>query len=59
MEQKIVVIGVRKNIVILIVGRNSICLCGLKPGMMVRVMHANFMTFSIPPQTTALQVQIL
>ena len=39
----------QKNIVILIVGRNSICLCGLKPGM----------TFSIPPQTTALQVQIL
>ena len=31
----------------------------LTPGMRVRVTHANFMTASIPPQTTAFEVQIL
>lgn len=32
---------------------------GLTPGMRVRVRHANFMTASIPPQTTAFEVQVL
>lgn len=31
----------------------------LTPGMRVRVRHANFMTASIPPQTTAFEIQIL
>ena len=32
---------------------------GLVPGMRVEVVHANFMTNSIPPQTTALEVKVL
>lgn len=31
----------------------------LSPGMRVRVRHATFMTASIPPQTTAFEIQIL
>lgn len=31
----------------------------MTPGMRVRVRHANFMTASIPPQTTAFEIQIL
>ena len=31
----------------------------LSPGMRVRVRHANFMTASIPPQTTAFEVRVL
>lgn len=31
----------------------------LLPGMRVRVRHANFMTASIPPQTTAFEVRVL
>lgn len=31
----------------------------LWPGQMVRVTHANFMTASIPPQTTAFNVQVI
>lgn len=31
----------------------------LRPGMRVRVRHSDFMTASIPPQTTALEVRIL
>ena len=31
----------------------------LSPGMRVRVRHANFMTASIPPQTSAFEIQIL
>ena len=38
---------------------NRICLCELRPGQMVRVEHASFMTMSIPPQTTAFEIQIL
>lgn len=34
-------------------------LSSLRQGMRVRVRHANFMTASIPPQTTAFEVQIL
>ena len=30
----------------------------LTPGMRVQVRHTNFMTFSIPPQTTALEIRI-
>lgn len=32
---------------------------GLIPGMRVEVRHANFMTASIPPQTSALEVKVL
>lgn len=31
----------------------------LIPGMRVQVRHANFMTASIPPQTTAFEIQVL
>jgi hypothetical protein len=31
----------------------------LRPGDFVRVEHATFMTMSIPPQTTAFEVQVL
>lgn len=31
----------------------------LRPGLRVRVRHANFMTASIPPQTTAFEIWIL
>ena len=31
----------------------------LAPGMRVRIRHASFMTASIPPQTTAFEIQIL
>ncbi len=31
----------------------------LTPGMRVQVQHANFMTASIPPQTTAFEIQVL
>ena len=34
-------------------------LCCLAPGTRVRVRHANFMTMSIPPQTTAFSVRII
>lgn len=39
-------------------GRN-IGFTRLVPGMRVEVRHANFMTASIPPQTTALEVRVL
>jgi len=32
---------------------------GLRPGMSVQVRHANFMTASIPPQTTAFEIRVL
>lgn len=32
---------------------------GLFPGMRVEVRHANFMTASIPPQTTAYEIKVL
>ena len=38
---------------------NRIDLRNLRPGMMVRVEHADFQTASIPPQTTAFRVQVL
>ncbi|MBQ2801266.1 MAG: hypothetical protein IJF03_07750 [Lachnospiraceae bacterium] len=31
----------------------------LMPGLRVRIQHANFMTASIPPQTTAFVIQLL
>ena len=31
----------------------------LVPGILVRVRHANFMTASIPPQTTAFEIRVL
>ena len=39
-------------------GRN-VGIRALRPGQMVRINHANFQTASIPPQTTAFQIQIL
>lgn len=38
---------------------NRIRLRDLRPGQMVRVEHANFQTMSIPPQTTAFNIQVL
>ncbi len=38
---------------------NRINLRDLRPGMIVRVEHADFQTASIPPQTTAFRVQVL
>lgn len=38
---------------------NLIPLRAIRPGQMVRVIHANFQTASIPPQTTAFYVQQL
>ena len=34
-------------------------LCCLNPGARVRVRHANFMTMSIPPQTTAFTIRVI
>ena len=31
----------------------------LRPGRVVRIAHENFMTASIPPQTTARSIQII
>ena len=39
--------------------QNRIRLRDLRPGQMIRVEHANFMTLSIPPQTTAYQIWVL
>jgi len=38
---------------------SQIRLRDLRPGELVRVEHANFQTMSIPPQTTAFNVQVL
>jgi len=38
---------------------NNINFARLLPGMRVEVRHENFMTASIPPQTTALEVKVL
>lgn len=38
---------------------NQVDLQTLQPGQLVRIEHANFMTASIPPQTTAFFIQIL
>lgn len=38
---------------------NRIRLMDLRPGQMIRVEHANFMTLSIPPQTTAYQIWVI
>lgn len=45
----------------LIQNRNGfpILLRALRPGQLVRITHANFMTASIPPQTTAFRIQVL
>lgn len=37
----------------------TIRLRDISPGDFVRVMHATFMTMSIPPQTTAFEIQVL
>lgn len=39
--------------------QNRIRLRDLRPGQMIRVEHANFMTLSIPPQTTAYQIWVI
>lgn len=38
---------------------NRIRLRDLRPGQMVRIEHADFMTMSIPPQTTAFRIWVL
>lgn len=38
---------------------NRIRLKDIRPGQFVRIEHANFMTASIPPQTTAFRIQVL
>lgn len=38
---------------------NRINLRDLRPGQMIRVEHADFMTMSIPPQTTAFNIWVL
>lgn len=38
---------------------NRISLRDLRPGQMVRVEHADFMTMSIPPQTTAFRIWVI
>lgn len=38
---------------------NPIRLGALRPGQLVRIRHADFMTASIPPQTTAFAVQVV
>lgn len=38
---------------------NRIMLRDLRPGQMIRVEHADFMTMSIPPQTTAFRIWVL
>lgn len=38
---------------------NPASLHSLIPGQMVMIIHANFMTASIPPQTTAFYIQVL
>lgn len=38
---------------------NPIRFFNLRPGQMVRIIHADFLTTSIPPQTTAFYIQIL
>lgn len=38
---------------------NRIPLSALRPGQIVMILHANFQTASIPPQTTAYYVQLL
>ena len=38
---------------------NPISLSDLQPGQMARIVHANFQTANIPPQTTAFYIQLL
>lgn len=38
---------------------NPIRFFNLRPGQMVRIIHADFLTTSIPPQTTAFYVQVI
>lgn len=44
-----------------ILNRNGfpIRFCDLRPGQLVQITHANFMTAGIPPQTTAFRIQVL
>lgn len=50
---------VPENAIILNRAGGTMNFSGLSAGMRVRVRHANFMTASIPPQTTAFEIQIL
>ncbi len=51
--------NVPNNAVILDRNGRPINFSRLTPGMRVRVRHANFMTASIPPQTTAFEISVL
>lgn len=50
---------VTNETVILNSNGSRISLRSLRPGQRVRVTHADFMTLSIPPQTTAFRIQVL
>ena len=50
---------VPENAIILNRAGGTMNFSGLSAGMRVRVRHANFMTASIPPQTTAFEIQVL
>lgn len=51
--------NVPRNVIILDRFGRRINFSRLTPGLRVRVRHATFMTASIPPQTTAFEIQIL
>ncbi|MDD3174317.1 MAG: hypothetical protein PHF63_11800 [Herbinix sp.] len=51
--------NINANTLILDRRGNRMCICDLRPGHTVRIEHANFMTFSIPPQTLAFSVQLV
>lgn len=51
--------NVPENVIILDRLGRRMNFSGLNSGMRVRVRHANFMTASIPPQTTAFEIRVL
>lgn len=51
--------NVPKNVMIFNRNGTPVGFHALRTGMRVRVRHANFMTASIPPQTTAFEIRIL
>ena len=51
--------NVPRNAIILDILGRPISFSSLRPGFRVQVRHASFMTASIPPQTTAFEVQVI
>lgn len=67
-ERRVTVMGNRDGIIVFHITEDTRIidrigrptdLSNLRNGMRVRVRHANFMTASIPPQTTAFEIQIV